>query len=186
MGCEDVRSLVECPCAVCSHPKKGEPRISPTPILTANSRVGPNSPNSMRNVVRCYRHAEHLIPWPVLELSHSPSRLKPWHLCHKSLRAGPTIQYCGVKSRSMVKLKELPQGALGPPLKTDEEDDASPAYPTVLRQVRNNMRRFDNCVVLTRVGSFYEVGSVSVQYQLHHVNHASRCTLSTLLNTDLF
>ena len=39
------------------------------------------------------------------------------------------------------------------------EDKISPAasYPTVLQQVRDNMDKYRECVVLTRVGSFYEL-----------------------------
>lgn len=33
----------------------------------------------------------------------------------------------------------------------------TPSYPTVILQARNNMRKFDNCVLLTRVGAFYEM-----------------------------
>ncbi|KAM0273301.1 hypothetical protein ACHAPA_001453 [Fusarium lateritium] len=32
-----------------------------------------------------------------------------------------------------------------------------PAYPTVVLQARQNMLKFDNCVLLTRVGGFYEL-----------------------------
>lgn len=32
-----------------------------------------------------------------------------------------------------------------------------PAYPTVVLQARRNMDKFDNCVLLTRVGGFYEL-----------------------------
>lgn len=70
------------------------------------------------------------------------------------------IQCRGAKSRSTIKLKELPQGALEPAPDTVEDGDGGPTYPTVVRQARNNMRKFDNCVVLTRVGSFYEVRSL--------------------------
>ena len=42
------------------------------------------------------------------------------------------------------------------PLARDAE---RPSYPTVVRQAWNNMRKFDKCVLLTRVGSFYEVPS---------------------------
>ncbi|KAI9668841.1 MAG: DNA mismatch repair ATPase msh1 [Alyxoria varia] len=39
------------------------------------------------------------------------------------------------------------------------EDNPSPAfsYPTVLQQVRDNMDKYRDCVVLTRVGNFYEL-----------------------------
>ncbi|KAF5020550.1 hypothetical protein F66182_7414 [Fusarium sp. NRRL 66182] len=39
-----------------------------------------------------------------------------------------------------------------PPLPQDP-----PAYPTVVLQARQNMLKFDNCVLLTRVGGFYEL-----------------------------
>lgn len=32
-----------------------------------------------------------------------------------------------------------------------------PLYPVVLAQVRSNMHKFENCVILTRVGGFYEL-----------------------------
>ncbi|KAH7035044.1 muts domain V [Microdochium trichocladiopsis] len=38
----------------------------------------------------------------------------------------------------------------------DEQDDG-PQYPTVVMQARRNMQKFDNCVLLTRVGGFYEL-----------------------------
>ncbi|KAI4263468.1 MAG: hypothetical protein L6R42_001392 [Xanthoria sp. 1 TBL-2021] len=63
----------------------------------------------------------------------------------------------GAKSKITVKLEDLPQGALEPMPDTAEEEDQGPTYPTVVRQARNNMRKFNNCVVLTRVGSFYEL-----------------------------
>lgn len=59
----------------------------------------------------------------------------------------------------MLRLDELPQGVIRsdplPPL--EEEPPASPAYPTVVLQARRNMDKFDNCVLLTRVGGFYEL-----------------------------
>lgn len=60
------------------------------------------------------------------------------------------------KTKSTVKLKDLPQGALKlEPY--DEAVDDTPRYPTVVQGHRNNMQKFKNCVVLTRVGGFYEV-----------------------------
>lgn len=38
-----------------------------------------------------------------------------------------------------------------------EEEDERPTYPTMVQQARNNMQKFENCVLLTRVGGFYEV-----------------------------
>ncbi|KAA8642267.1 mismatch repair ATPase MSH1 [Aspergillus tanneri] len=62
----------------------------------------------------------------------------------------------GAKTKSTVKLKDLPQGALKLEPYTDTVDDA-PRYPTVVQGHRNNMQKFKNCVVLTRVGGFYEL-----------------------------
>ncbi|KAL3448966.1 muts domain V-domain-containing protein [Aspergillus insuetus] len=60
------------------------------------------------------------------------------------------------KSKSTVKLKDLPQGAVK--LEPYHEDvDEGPRYPTVLQEHRNNMHKFKNCVVLTRIGGFYEL-----------------------------
>ena len=64
------------------------------------------------------------------------------------------------KRKSIVQLHDLPQGKLGKPTSDaapEEQDDGAPAYPTVVQQARNNMRRFGSCVVLTRVGNFYEL-----------------------------
>lgn len=62
----------------------------------------------------------------------------------------------GAKTKSTVKLKDLPQGALKAEPLADWVDDA-PRYPTVLQGHKNNMQKFKNCVILTRVGGFYEV-----------------------------
>ncbi|KAK4043629.1 muts protein 1 [Parachaetomium inaequale] len=66
------------------------------------------------------------------------------------------LQVRGKKTRTVVKLDELPQGLVEPsePLPPQEEE---PAYPTVVLQARRNMQKFDNCVLLTRVGGFYEL-----------------------------
>ena len=58
-------------------------------------------------------------------------------------------------SKRMVK--DLKQGVItGGPLAPLDAEDA-PQYSTVLQGVRNNIIKFDKCVVLTRVGNFYEV-----------------------------
>ncbi|KAI0189361.1 MutS2 protein [Xylaria flabelliformis] len=64
----------------------------------------------------------------------------------------------GKKTKSSFKLDELPQGLVkaAEPL-PDVQEDGGPAYPTVVLQARRNMRRFENCVLLTRVGGFYEL-----------------------------
>lgn len=65
-----------------------------------------------------------------------------------------------------MSVEDLPQG----PLKAQQSMGATqeaiteaptepnaPAYPTVVLQARKNMDKFDNCVLLTRVGGFYEL-----------------------------
>ncbi|KAL4977773.1 muts domain V-domain-containing protein [Aspergillus desertorum] len=85
-------------------------------------------------------------------------------ICHhaRPLRAAaqqPTVvfhdQRRSAKTKSTVKLKDLPQGALKLEPYQDVQD--MPRYPTVVQGHRNNMQKFKNCVVLTRVGGFYEL-----------------------------
>jgi hypothetical protein len=65
----------------------------------------------------------------------------------------------GAKTVSSVTIKARPQGLLTPKPEESivELEDDGPAYPTVIQQALNNMRRFSHCLVLTRVGNFYEV-----------------------------
>ncbi|CAI7578288.1 unnamed protein product [Penicillium pancosmium] len=65
-------------------------------------------------------------------------------------------QQRGAKTKSTVKLKDLPQGVVKLEAYDDGVDEA-PRYPTVVQGHRNNMQKFKNCVVLTRVGGFYEL-----------------------------
>lgn len=68
------------------------------------------------------------------------------------------LQTRGKKTTTSVMLDDLPQGLIVPsePLPEDQEED-EPAYPTVVLQARRNMQKFNNCVLLTRVGGFYEL-----------------------------
>lgn len=67
-------------------------------------------------------------------------------------------QLRSAKTITKRKVKDLTQGAIAiPPLPTQEPEDV-PRYPSVLQGVKNNMIKFDQCVVITRIGSFYEVG----------------------------
>ncbi|KAL2694133.1 hypothetical protein Neosp_000703 [[Neocosmospora] mangrovei] len=80
------------------------------------------------------------------------------------------------KKTTTIRLSDLPQGLIQPTSPppasstspTEPQDAVSPlplpslpqdppAYPTVVLQARQNMDRFDNCVLLTRVGGFYEL-----------------------------
>jgi hypothetical protein len=70
-----------------------------------------------------------------------------------------TVQWArGVKRVTSVTVKTRPQGVILPKPGEDVLDpEPEPAYPTVIQQALNNMRKFSHCVVITRVGSFYEV-----------------------------
>jgi hypothetical protein len=84
---------------------------------------------------------------------------------------GP-LQSRGAKRKASVNIDDVPQGAIGidalPP-----QDDAEPDYPPLLQQVRNTMLRFSHCVLVTRVGGFYEV-------RLRSINSGDRLTAGQL------
>lgn len=88
-------------------------------------------------------------------LCHSPSpRLK--HASHLPVCPSRFRQARGKKTKASIKLDDLPQGVI--PLEPLQlEQDAPQSLPTVVLQARNNMRKFENCVLLTRVGGFYEL-----------------------------
>ena len=82
----------------------------------------------------------------------------------------PTVFHRGAKRKTTVKLDTLPQGLL-PALPKDETDKVpEKAYPPVLQQHLNNVRKFSDCVVLTRVGDFYEMYFDQVDQYAHLVN----------------
>lgn len=68
-----------------------------------------------------------------------------------------TIQVRGKKTKTTVDLSDLPQGVLPRDPLPQDEAPSEPAYPTVVLQARRNIQKFDNCVLLTRVGGFYEL-----------------------------
>ena len=71
---------------------------------------------------------------------------------------GSQVQHRGAKSRATVQLNELPNSPTEACIGLPEQENGGPPYPTVVQQALENMRRYENCVLLTRVGSFYEVG----------------------------
>ena len=86
---------------------------------------------------------------PCLQLPPRPTWPEPRAIAPLSIR--------GAKTQVTKKLKELAQGAIqADPLPVIEAENAT-QYPTVIQGVRNNMVKFSNCVVITRVGNFYEV-----------------------------
>ena len=88
------------------------------------------------------------------------------------------FQHRGAKTKTTVDVDSLPQGAIIsdalPP-----QDDSQPEYPPLLQQVRNNMLKFSNCVLVTRVGGFYEVVRYLLKSKPNLANFGS-CTSSTL------
>lgn len=84
----------------------------------------------------------------------------------------------GAKRKTTVAVDSLPQGVL-PPLPKDETDKPpEKTYPPVLQQHLNNVRKFSDCVVLTRVGDFYEMYFDQVEQYAPLVNlkRAKRAT----------
>lgn len=104
-----------------------------------------------------YRHLAAVAPRRILNVTSHTRRLHA--LSHSSaLRHVDQFwraQNRGKKTKASVKLDDLPQGLI--PLEALPLEDAAPVYPTVVRQARSNMQKFDNCVLLTRVGGFYEL-----------------------------
>jgi len=89
-----------------------------------------------------------------------PHDFPVWHLADLP---APKLQcrfftrgtFRGAKRRETINRNDLPQGAL--PLEPIPLEKNAPKYPTVVLQARTNMRKFENCVLLTRVGGFYEL-----------------------------
>ncbi|KAL9125789.1 MAG: hypothetical protein Q9217_005057 [Psora testacea] len=67
-----------------------------------------------------------------------------------------TEPHRGVRTKAAVRLDDLFDGVDTPEKSLPELKDG-PAYPTVVQQAHDNMRKYGNCVLLTRVGSFYEL-----------------------------
>ncbi|KAI5366083.1 putative DNA mismatch repair protein MutS, core [Septoria linicola] len=85
--------------------------------------------------------------------THSPAyaidcvRKRPWLW----------TQWRGAKTTTTVKASSLRQGVLPALSPQDLEAVPEKTYPTVLQQHLNNVRKFKDCIVLTRVGDFYEM-----------------------------
>ena len=134
------------------------PRPAPAPRLRI-ACLGPATVGRFgrRNVVTALRSlpsGRHRVPGPLRPLLAARPRLPQFELLR-------VAQVRGKRTRTVVKLDDLPQGLVvappsdPPPPEEPEEHEA--AYPTVVLQARRNMQKFDNCVLLTRVGGFYEL-----------------------------
>jgi hypothetical protein len=100
-----------------------------------------------------------------------PSRTQPRRLrvqpLFSSTQLRPAIYlsvgYAGHHVRGLkkvtrsVSINTIIQGPLAKPGDDGPVEDGEPIYPTVMQQALNNMKKFSHCVLLTRVGSFYEV-----------------------------
>ena len=91
-------------------------------------------------------------------------RQRPWH------RVTSKIHLRGAKSKTTIQRKDLPQGILESDGLAREFEDDGPAYPMMIQQARNNMRKFSDCVLLTRVGGFYEVFEQSIFFALELID----------------
>ena len=106
-----------------------------------------------------HRHLRAVAHWPTVSClffrppsSLSPSRTQDFPPHHSSITR-PRNR--GKKTKSIITLDDPPQGLIAlDPLPLEDE---VPSYPTVVLQARNHMRKHENCVLLTRVGGFYEL-----------------------------
>ncbi|RMZ75463.1 hypothetical protein DV738_g5444, partial [Chaetothyriales sp. CBS 135597] len=105
-----------------------------------------------------------------LNAAATPRRIwRTWHV-----RGSVGVR--GAKTVSKKKVKELQQGVIqADPLPEIEDDRLStyPQYPPLLQGVRANMAKYPNCLLMTRVGNFYEF----------YFEHAEEC--ARLLNIKL-
>ena len=90
---------------------------------------------------------------------------RPWPVARKSVPSatvsGPQVWRRGKKRSQSISISELPQGVITSELpELPELPKDEPAYPTVVQQARKNMNTFEHCVLLTRVGNFYEVSTL--------------------------
>jgi len=111
---------------------------------------------------------------PLFKVTHQSS------LIDGACTAHPSISFIrGAKRKTNVKLDDLIQGVLPalPKLKADAPPEK--VYPPVLQQHLNNVRKFSDCIVLTRVGDFYELYFDQVDQYAHLVNlkKAKRATV---------
>lgn len=107
---------------------------------------------------RGFRRVPSTVARPVLAPSVRPLRTgRGAHGVVRGCTVPPAIQARGKKTKTTVNLADLPQGLIAAQPVPLEPLQDGPAYPTVVLQARRNMAKFDNCVLLTRVGGFYEL-----------------------------
>lgn len=99
----------------------------------------------LESILRPSANSRSRLPFPPTVILYDP----PWK--------SPGGQRRGAKTTTRKKLKELQQGAIQAESLPELTGDEEPQYPTVLQGAKQNMAKFDNCVLLTRVGNFYEL-----------------------------
>ena len=111
------------------------------------STFDPRDLRLIQSIIRLSPAAPSLLPSLYQRPTRIPQRCSPFS----------NGVYKQAKTKSTKTLRELQQGVLLTEALEDVEEDEEPQYPPVVLQARNNMLKFSNCVVLTRVGSFYEL-----------------------------
>lgn len=119
--------------------------------------------------------------WPIASTSYCELLSKP-----PCLSQSMGIHRRGAKSRATVSIKDLPQHALETGQAMLATDDNTPAYPMMIQQARNNMEKFKDCVLLTRVGNFYEAGLTIYLVSYGVTDSRCRCILSMLRSLGHF
>ncbi len=130
------------------------PSARPLPPCSP-ATVGRFGRRNVATALRSLPFGRHRVPGPLLAT-------RPRRPQFELLRGAQVAQVRGKRTRTVVKLDDLPQGLViappsDPPPPEEPEEHEEAAYPTVVLQARRNMQKFDNCVLLTRVGGFYEL-----------------------------
>jgi hypothetical protein len=101
---------------------------------------------------------------PITNLTRPRTSSRDWRPLYPT--SHQIIHIRGAKKQATVSLDDLPQGPIGSANANIDPQDDEPGYPPLLQQVRNNMLKFSHCVLLTRVGGFYEV-SLSISFECY-------------------
>lgn len=94
---------------------------------------------------RLIQRSFHVLCKPSAFRKHASPR-HPWRSQNRGAKRSSTANLLDI---------ELPQGVI--PLDPLPLEESTQTLPTVLQQAKNNIRKFENCVLLTRVGGFYEL-----------------------------
>ncbi|ORY19448.1 muts domain V-domain-containing protein [Clohesyomyces aquaticus] len=120
-------------------------------------RAGFRSLNAqaLRRLERPHRLCSTALAFPFLNATRPTRASRVEHVLPSSSPA--VMQIRGAKRKFTVDLDDILQGAIDTGHALPPQDDEEPEYPPLIQQVRNNMLKFNHCVLLTRVGGFYEL-----------------------------